>query len=119
MEWLRLEGISGGHLVQPLPAQARLPRANCQDCVQMTFEYLQGWKLHNLLGQLVPMPSHPHSEKVFPDIHTAGTVFQFVSIASDSVLDTNENSLAPSSLHPPFRYLCTLIRLPRIFSSAG
>jgi len=27
-------------------------------------------------------------------------------------LDTTEKSLAPSSLHPPFRYLHTLIRSP-------
>ena len=33
---------------------------------QMAFEYLQGWRLHNLPGQPVPVFSHPHSEIVFP-----------------------------------------------------
>ena len=34
-------------------------------------------------------------------------------------LGTTEKSLAPSSLHPPFRYLCTLIRSPWTSSSQG
>ena len=29
------------------------------------------------------------------------------------LLDTTEKSLAPSSLHPPFRRLCTLMRFPK------
>ena len=39
-----------------------------QDRVQMAFEYLQGGRLHNLPGQLVPVLSHPHREKVFLDV---------------------------------------------------
>lgn len=35
--------------------------------VQMTFEYLQGQRLHNLPGQPVPVLSYPHSEIVFSD----------------------------------------------------
>lgn len=34
-------------------------------------------------------------------------------------LDTTEKSHAPSSLNPPMRYLCTLLRSPWVFSSAG
>ena len=48
----------------------------------MAFEYLQGWRLHNLPGQPVPVLSHPHSKKVFPDVQTEPPVFQFVPFAS-------------------------------------
>ena len=34
-----------------------------QDHVQMDFEDLQGWRLHNLSGQPVLMLSHSHSKK--------------------------------------------------------
>ena len=39
-----------------------------QDHVQAAFEYLQGWRLHNLPEQPVPVLGHPHSAKVFPDV---------------------------------------------------
>jgi len=53
-----------------------------QDHVQVAFQYLQGWRLHNLSGQPVPGLSHPHSEKAFPDVQTEPPVFQFVLTAS-------------------------------------
>lgn len=57
---VKLTGTSGGCLVQT-PAQAHFERV-AQDCVQMAFEYLQGWGLYNLPA---PMLGHSHSEKVF------------------------------------------------------
>jgi len=63
----------------------------------MSFEHLQGYRLHMLSGQPVPVLGHPDSKKVFPDI-------QFVPIASGPV----SRYLAPSCLHPPFRYFGTL-----------
>ena len=56
-----------------------------QDHVQTTFEYLQGWRLHNLPGQSVSVLGHPHSEKAFPDVQREPPVFQFVPIASGPV----------------------------------
>ena len=64
-----------------------------QDCVQMAFEYLQGWRLHNLSGQPVPVLSHPHSEKVFPGVHREPPVFQFVPIASDLILCSSSRAV--------------------------
>lgn len=50
-EWLRLQWISGDHLSSlPLLKQTYLEPA-VQNCVQMTFEHLQGWRPHNLSGQ--------------------------------------------------------------------
>ena len=37
------------------------PEQAAQDCVQMAFEYLQGWRLHSLPGQPVPVLGHPLS----------------------------------------------------------
>lgn len=54
-----LEGISGGHPVQP-----SLKRSVPKDCAQMAFEYCQTWRLHKLPGQTVPVLSHLHREKV-------------------------------------------------------
>ncbi|KAK4806816.1 hypothetical protein QYF61_005612 [Mycteria americana] len=53
-----------------------------QDHVQTAFEYLQGGRLHNLSGQPFPVLSHPHSQKVFPDVQTEPPVFHFVPTAS-------------------------------------
>jgi len=36
-------------------------------------------------GKPVPVPGHPHSEKLFPDIQREPPVFQFMPIASDPV----------------------------------
>ena len=49
-----------------------------QDHVQTVFEYLHGWKLHNLSGQ----PVLVISQKVLPDVQREPPVFQFVPIAS-------------------------------------
>jgi len=52
---------------KPLLKQGHLQPV-VQDCIQITFDYLQGWRLHNLPGQPVPLLSHPHSGEVFPDV---------------------------------------------------
>lgn len=52
-----------------------------KDCIQASFEYLHGWRLHNLPVQPVPALSHPHSGKEFPDVQREPPVFLFVLIA--------------------------------------
>ena len=47
-----------------------------QNHVQMTFAYVQGWRLHNLPEQPVPVLGHPHNEKVFPDVQREPPVVQ-------------------------------------------
>ena len=49
-----------------------------QDSVQLGFEYLQGWRLHTLPGQAVPVLSHPHSKNRFPDVQREPPVLQSV-----------------------------------------
>ena len=89
-----------------------------QEHTVRAFDYLQGWRLHNIPRQPVPVFSHSKSKKVSPDIET-WSVFQFVSIClCPCSLSITEKSLAWSSLHPPFRYLNTLMRSPWDFSLA-
>jgi len=51
-------------------------------------------------------------KKVLPNVQTELPACQFVPIASGPVMVTTEKNLAPSSLHPPFRYSHTLMRPP-------
>jgi len=50
------QGHEQGHLEQVV-----------QDHIQLPFEYLPGWRLHNLSGQLVPLLGHPHGKNVIPE----------------------------------------------------
>jgi len=79
-DWSRLAGTSGGHLGQP-SAQAGPPRAVAQDHVQMAFHYLQGWRLHTLPVQPLPVLDNPCSQMVLTCVQKKFPVFQFVPIA--------------------------------------
>ena len=73
-EWLGLEGTSriksqppyqggqGSQLLDQLLDQA------AQGPVQAGLKHLQGQSIHNLSGQPVPVPHHPLSEKLPPDV---------------------------------------------------
>lgn len=98
MGWLRLEGTSGRHLVHP----------NAQDHIQTLAEYLQGGQLHSLAGKPVPVLSHPHSGKgVFWCSDRASCVAWLLPCHWATLQRAHP---APNSLHPPFRYLYTLMR---------
>ncbi|KAK4830703.1 hypothetical protein QYF61_012872 [Mycteria americana] len=62
----------------------------------MAFDCLQGGRFHNVSGHSVPVVSHPHSKKVFPDVHRQPPVFQFVPIASCPV--TGHHQIQPGSV---------------------
>jgi len=53
-----------------------------QDRVQMAFENLQRWRLHNLFGQPVPLLGHPHSTQAFLDVQSERPVFPSAPMAS-------------------------------------
>jgi len=108
-EKLRLEGTSGGHLVSVLLLKQGHLQQVAQDHVRITFNYRRGWRFHNLCWPPVPALCFPQSKEVLPDVQTKPSMFQFVPIASCSVTDTTENSLALSSLYSALRYLCTLM----------
>lgn len=56
--------MSGDHLI-PSPAQSRVTYMHqvAQGRVQLSFEYVQGWRIHNFSGQSMQMLGHRHSKK--------------------------------------------------------
>lgn len=60
---------AGGRSASPtsLPKQGQL-RQFAQDSIQLSFEYLQGWRLHSFARQPLPVLNHPHSKSVFSPI---------------------------------------------------
>jgi len=72
------------------------PELVAEDHFQVAFEHLQGWTLHDLPGQPVPVLSHPQGEKVFPNVQTDPPVPLVLA------LGTPEKSLAPAPWHRPF-----------------
>jgi len=46
---------------------------------------LQGWRLHHLPGQPVPMPDHSFSKDIFPNIQSEPPLTQLEAIASRPV----------------------------------
>lgn len=95
----RLSGLT------PVPSQGHLELVS-QKQVQMAFEYLQGWRLHNIPGQFMPVLIHPH--RVFP-------VFQFVPVVSGPIPGNHWEESGSLFLHLPFRYSYTLMRFPLSF----
>lgn len=75
---LRLEVSSGGNLIQP-HVQAGPPKAGLQDAVKVSYEDLQGRRLHNFSGQPVPVIWHLHVKKCFLILREL-LVFRFVPI---------------------------------------
>ena len=66
-EWLRLEGTSGNHPVQPPSKQGHLTHV-AQDLIQVCSEYLQGRRLHILFDQPVPVLCHAYSKEMLSHI---------------------------------------------------
>ena len=61
------------HGCQPLDQAA-------QSHIQPGLECLQGWVIHNLLGQPVPVRHHPLREKLLPNIQPKPPLSQFKTI---------------------------------------
>ena len=81
-ECLRLKGVSGGHLFQPLVLKQRHLDLVAQDHIQMAFEYPQGGRPYYLSGQPVPVLGRPRRTEVFAGVQREPSVFQFVLSAS-------------------------------------
>jgi len=56
-----------------------------QSHIQPGLECLQGWGIHNLLGQFVPMCHHPLTEKLPPKIQPKPPLSQFKTIPPCSI----------------------------------
>lgn len=77
----------GRDLWRPLDPSPLLKQGNPEHVTQDYIPvYLRGGRLHNLSGHSGPMLGHPHSNKVFPDVQTEPSVFQFVPTPSGPVV---------------------------------
>ena len=48
----------------------------------MFFEHVQGWGLHHLSGQPVPMPDHSLGEEIFPNVQSKPALTHLEAISS-------------------------------------
>lgn len=99
--WMRWNRTSENQLIQPLLKQSHIKSVS-QDNVQTVIQHLQGWRLHSLPGQ-------PDRKNLFPCIYTEPVCFSLHPSPLVLSRGTTERGLSPSSLHPPIRYLCTLM----------
>lgn len=78
--WLRLEGTSEAHVVQPLCSSRVTQSRLHQNMFQMVLE--QGRRLQNQSGHPISMLSQPHSKEVLPAVQAKLPVFQFLLVVS-------------------------------------
>lgn len=79
----KLQGISGGFLVQPPHSKQGQWQPAVQGCILVEFGYLSWWRLHNLSGLLVPVFDQPHIKRgSFSPIQMEFPVFQFAPVVS-------------------------------------
>lgn len=88
-----LEGTSGDHPPQA-PAKAGSLQEDAQGSFLAGFERLQR-RLHNLIGQPVPVLCHPHSENILSHVQIEIPVFQFVPGAPCSVTGNHQKEPGP------------------------
>ena len=79
IESLELEETFKGHLVQlscTERGRAQLGHI-AQSLIQPGLEYLQGWDIHLLSGQPVPVPQDPDCKRLSPYIQPKSLLFKF------------------------------------------
>jgi len=96
----------------PCYVQGRQPADQAaQSHIQPGLECLQGWGIHNLLGQRVPVYHHPLGEKLPPEKHAwphgglQALVSQLLICPSPS-LRAECSSISQLSPQPPMWHLC-------------
>ena len=94
-----------------LSKQGHLQQA-AQDLVQAGLEYLQRRRLHNLLGQSVPVLHHPQREEALPHVQTELRVPQFVPIAPCPVTGHHWKELGPILLTPTLQIFVGIYKVP-------
>ena len=118
-ERLRLEGTSAGHLVQPWCSSRAtwnwLPRTMSRRLLNFSKDGDTTASPGNLCQCSVTLSV----TKCFLMFRGNLPCFSLCPLPLVLSLGTTEQSLAPSSLHPPCRYWCTLMRSPWAFSSPG
>jgi len=88
------------------------PDQAAQSHIQPGLECLQGWGIHSLLGQPVPVCHPPLCEKLLPNIQPKPPLSQFKTILPVLSLSTLVNSCSPSCLYSPYKYWKATMRSP-------
>jgi len=87
----------------PCYVQGRQPAGQAaQSHIQPGLECLQGWGIHSLLGQPVPVRHPPVCEKIPSNIQPKPPLSQFKNIPPCPITLINSRSL--SCLYAPFKY---------------
>jgi len=110
-----LKNDHNDHLV-PTPCYVQgcqPPDLAAQSHIQPGLECLQGWGIHSLLGQSVPVRHHPLSEKLPPNIYPKPPHLSLKPFPLVLSLSTLVNSHSPSCLYAPFQYWKAAMRSPR------
>ena len=84
-----------------------------QSHIQPGLECFQGWGIHNLLGQSVPVTHHPLSEKLPPNIQPKPPLSHFKTIPPCPITIHPCKQSSPSCLYAPFKYWEATVRSPR------
>lgn len=103
------DGTSHVCVVQPCYLLEAHTEQVTQNHVQSAFEGLQRCR-YALPQQLAPLLSHHYSQKCFLMFSWNSLCFSSRPSSFVLALGTTGNSLAPISLHPPFRYVYILTR---------
>ncbi|KAK4820013.1 hypothetical protein QYF61_017392 [Mycteria americana] len=69
------------NLTLPRPPLYHVPK----HLIQMSFKYLQGWRLNHFPGQPVPMLDNPFCEEKFPNIQCKPPLVQLEAISSPPI----------------------------------
>ena len=119
-ERLRLEGTSGGHLVQPLCSSRATHSWLARTMSRQLLSISKDGDSTTSLGNLCQCSVTPVVTKCFPMFRGNLQCFGVCPLPLVLSVGTTEKSLALfSSWHPPFRYLCPLIGSSWAFSSPG
>ena len=86
----------------------------CVQGCQPAGQAAQGWGIHNLLGQPVPVRHHPLGEILPPNIQPKPPLSKFKPFPLVLSLSIHVSSHTPSCLYDPFKYWKATTRSPLI-----
>lgn len=107
IEYIELEGICIGHVVQLSCKEQGHPLLSqvAQSLIQPGPPCLQGQGFYHISGQPVPLPHHPHCKRLFPYIQLKSPLFYFETVSSCSVTTDDAKESVLFFLGTPFYVL--------------
>ena len=104
----------------PCYVQGRQPSDQAaQSHIQPGHECLQGWGIHSLLGQPVPVHHHPPREKLTPNIQSKPPLSQFKTILPCPITIHPRKQPFLSYFYTPFKYCIGFLDKNAQFQESG